>query len=208
MTIAQQLKIKDFPFIIKDKDGNELYGEDSNGYWIKREYDANGKSIYYENSDGYWTKSKYDDNGNNIYYETSYGVWSKYEYDVNGKEIYFENSDGGIVDNRPKTVELTNSEAIEAWENKITSLVEDYKQLTACCDAAYYAGALDPEGKLCTAIWNTYDNMLQHIDVDGWISWYIFDNDCGAKEMEAGYGDEINTIKTPLDLARLLWLIK
>lgn len=141
MTIAQQLKIKDFPFQIKDKDG---------------------------------------------------------------KEIYCENSDGVIRDNRPKTVDPTNSESIEAWEIKIASLVEDYKQLTACCDAAYDAGALDTDGKLCTAIWNTYDNMLQHIDVAGWISWYIFDNDCGAKEMEAGYDGALNAIKTPLDLARLI----
>ncbi len=52
MTIAQQLKIKDFPFIIKDKDGNQIYLEASDGYRSKREYDANGKEIYYENSEG------------------------------------------------------------------------------------------------------------------------------------------------------------
>jgi hypothetical protein len=182
-TIAQQLKIKDFPFIIKDKDGNIIYYEDSDGYWIKNEYDVNGKEIYSEDSDG---------------------LWSKNEYDAHGKEIYFEDSNGRIRDNRPKTVESTNSESIEAWEIKITSLVKDYKQLTACCDAASIAGALDANGKLYTAIWNTYDNMLQHIDVADWISWYIFDNDCGTKELKAGYDDEINTIKTPLDLARLI----
>jgi hypothetical protein len=52
MTIAQQLKIKDFPFVIKDKDGNTIYYETSTGYWIKRERDANGNEIYYEDSDG------------------------------------------------------------------------------------------------------------------------------------------------------------
>ena len=52
MTIAQQLKIKDFPFIIKDKNGKEIYYENSNGDWIKREYNANGKEIYWEDSDG------------------------------------------------------------------------------------------------------------------------------------------------------------
>ena len=50
-TIAQQLKIKDFSFIIKNKDGNEIYCEDSDGYWWKSEFDANGKEIYYEDSD-------------------------------------------------------------------------------------------------------------------------------------------------------------
>ena len=81
MTIAQQLKIKDFPFIIKDKNRNEIYYEDSNGYWCKYEYNDKGKEIYFENSDGYWHKCEHNDNGN---------------------EIYFENSDGLIIDNRPK----------------------------------------------------------------------------------------------------------
>ena len=52
MTIAQQLKIKDFPFIIKDNNGKEIYCEHSNGHWHKREYDDNGNKIYFENSDG------------------------------------------------------------------------------------------------------------------------------------------------------------
>ena len=106
MTIAQQLKIKDFPFIIKDKNGNEIYWEDSEGYWSKREYDINGNRIYCEYSDGFWFKSEYDAHGKEIYYEDSYGYWSKREYDANGKEIYWENSDGFIIDNRPKQKEL------------------------------------------------------------------------------------------------------
>ena len=51
-TIAQQLKIKDFPFIIDDAHGNRIYWENSDDYWIKREYDAHGNCIHYENSNG------------------------------------------------------------------------------------------------------------------------------------------------------------
>jgi hypothetical protein len=80
-TIAQQLNITEFPFIIKDKNDNRIYFEDSNGFWIKREFDSNGNQIYSENSNGFWIKS---------------------EYDSNGKETYYENSDGEIIDNRPK----------------------------------------------------------------------------------------------------------
>jgi hypothetical protein len=82
MTIAQQLKIKEFQFTIKNSKGNE---------------------IYYETSTGYWTKTEYDSNGNEIYYETSTGYWVKREYDSNGNEIYWENSNGQIYDHRPKT---------------------------------------------------------------------------------------------------------
>lgn len=51
-TIAQQLGIKDFPFIIRDKDENLLYWEEANGFYEKWQYDSDGYEIYYENSDG------------------------------------------------------------------------------------------------------------------------------------------------------------
>jgi hypothetical protein len=103
MTIAQQLKIKEFPFEIKDSEGNRIYLEDSNGYWQKQEWDSKGKEIYFENSERYWLKSEYDSEGKEIYFEDSNGYWVKRKYDSKGNRIYYENSDGTIVDNRPKT---------------------------------------------------------------------------------------------------------
>jgi len=52
-TIAQQLGITDFPFIIKDKRGNVIYWENSKRSWVKRKFDSKGKLIYLKNSDGY-----------------------------------------------------------------------------------------------------------------------------------------------------------
>ena len=76
-TIAEQLNVKEFPFTIKDKKSNEIYWEDSTGYWRKSEFDSKGNRIYYENSYGYWIKSEYDSKGNKIYYEDSIGYWIK-----------------------------------------------------------------------------------------------------------------------------------
>ena len=98
-TIAQQLNIKDFPFEIKDNDGQEIYHEDSDGYWCRIEY-KDGLQVYYENSRGYWWKSEYKD-GNGIYYENSRGYSYKREY-KDGEEVYFKDSDGVIRDKRPK----------------------------------------------------------------------------------------------------------
>jgi hypothetical protein len=123
MTIAQQLKIKNFPFIIKDKNGSEIYSEDSEGYWEKREYDSNGNRIYYENSNGYWIKREYDSNGNEIYYENCNGNWDKREYDSNGNEIYYENSEGAIINTRPKPVmELTLDEIATKFNIPVNQL--------------------------------------------------------------------------------------
>ena len=80
MTIAQQLNIQEFPFIIKDSDGNLIYREYSTGYWAKREY-ADGEEIYWEDS---------------------YGFWAKLEY-AGDKVIRYEDCTGRIVDYRPKT---------------------------------------------------------------------------------------------------------
>jgi|LakMenE01Jun11ns_1017448.scaffolds.fasta_scaffold9228978_1 hypothetical protein len=107
-TIAQFLKIKDFPFTIKNENGNIIYYEGSNGYWEKREFDLNGNRIYYEGSNGAWVKREFDLNGNRIYFENSKGVWYKREYDSDGNVIYWEDSNGLVNDNRPKpVVEMT-----------------------------------------------------------------------------------------------------
>jgi hypothetical protein len=84
-TIAQQLNIKEFPFEIRDKNGNEIYYEDSDGFWVKWEYDSRGNEIYCEDSDGLWVKREFDSRGN---------------------EIYCEDSDGRIIDRRTKEVTL------------------------------------------------------------------------------------------------------
>ena len=81
MTIAKQLQIKKFPFIIKDHAGNQIYYEYNNGYWVRNEYDERGKEIYCENSDGSWSKTEWDESGNQIYYETSIGV----DFDIRSK---------------------------------------------------------------------------------------------------------------------------
>ena len=86
-TIAQQIKWNfetNGSLRIRDKRGNLIYSEDSDGGWYKYEYDSQGNQIYFENSKGFWAKREYDSQGNKMYYE---------------------NSDGEIIDNRPKPCE-------------------------------------------------------------------------------------------------------
>ena len=73
-TIAEQLNIKEFLFIIKDKNGNKTYSEDSNKFWYRKEYDSNGNVTYSENSNKYWSRREYDSNGNETYFEDSNGM--------------------------------------------------------------------------------------------------------------------------------------
>ena len=81
---------------IYNQNGDEVYSEDSYGFWEKQEYDENGNKIYVEDSDGGWEKYEFDDNGKDIYYENSDGDWIKYRYDENGNQTYYESSNGEI----------------------------------------------------------------------------------------------------------------
>ena len=39
-------------FVVYDEKGNQIYFENSDGFWEKREYDEKGKEIYRENRNG------------------------------------------------------------------------------------------------------------------------------------------------------------
>jgi YD repeat-containing protein len=113
MTIAQQLGVTKFPFVIKNDAGKEIYREQSNRCWIKEEYNDKGQVVYFENNSGLWSKYEYDYNGNLIYNKNSKGYWWKKEFDDKGKVIYFEDNTGRIVDSRLKPVpEYTMEELV------------------------------------------------------------------------------------------------
>jgi hypothetical protein len=56
MTVGQLLK-HDFKskgsLYLYDTNGNRIYFENSDGYWVKYDYDSNCNEIYFENSTGY-----------------------------------------------------------------------------------------------------------------------------------------------------------
>jgi len=99
---------------------------------------------------------------------------------------------------------MNKKERIEKWTAKIDKIVGAYKKLSAACDESHKAGCLDVDGKLFTAIWVSFDTLMDHIDQQEWLEWYIYDNDCGAEKMRAGFGDVVNPIKNSRDLAKLI----
>ena len=122
LTIAQKNGVTEFPYEIKDNNGNTIYFEDSDGNWYKQEYDSKDNLIYYEDSNGYWWKSEYDSFGNEIYSETSNGYWWKRQFDSNGNRIYYKDSIGYISDNRPKLIELTLEQIAEKFGTTVNNI--------------------------------------------------------------------------------------
>ena len=63
-----------YPIELKDKNGNFVYSQDSDGNWGKREY-TDGECTYWEDSYGYWVKREFK-NGKCTYCEDSLGAKS------------------------------------------------------------------------------------------------------------------------------------
>jgi len=94
---------KDNWFRLFDANSNQVYHENSYGFWCKNVFDANGNQVYGETSNNFWYKDKYDSNDNQVYHENSNGYWWKREFDANNNWVYYEESDGTIIDKRPKS---------------------------------------------------------------------------------------------------------
>jgi hypothetical protein len=99
---------------------------------------------------------------------------------------------------------MTEKNQTNEWEKKVNQIVSNYKNLNKRCNIASDAGVLDMEGLFYYSIWATFDGMLKIVDSSDWISWYIFDNDCGEKRMQAGYDGLVSKITTPRQLAKLI----
>jgi YD repeat-containing protein len=71
--LITDLENVEFPIIIKDKNGNEIYTQYEDGYWRKKTYDDNGNLLTYKYSEGYCCEYTYDDNGNLLTYKDVWG---------------------------------------------------------------------------------------------------------------------------------------
>ena len=89
-------EVRKFPIVEYNEAGLEIYREEENGYWVKREYDEKGRQTYWETNRGGWAKHQYDEAGREIYYENSDGFWFKATYNENGFRTFYEDSTGKI----------------------------------------------------------------------------------------------------------------
>jgi hypothetical protein len=87
---------------------------------------------------------------------------------------------------------------------QLTKLIYEYKELDDACIAARKAGCLEIEGRLQNAIWTSIETVISFFDPEGWIMWYILENEYGTKGYDAGYKGDMKPIKTPEDLLQLM----
>ena len=101
---------------------------------------------------------------------------------------------------------MNRLQKIDRWQAVVDSIVADFRRLQSACETARRAGCLDIDGPLHEAIWRSFDTMLGHADVGGWIAWHLWDNDCGKKRGKACAGGyrAFRVVSTSRQLARLI----
>ena len=92
----------------------------------------------------------------------------------------------------------------------LQELVTIYKTLDESFDKLNDLMGVNYASPLAASVWNLLDITINLLtdkinDNSTWLAWYIFENDCGDKALEAGIDDNTKKIKTIDDL---LWVIK
>ena len=92
-TIGEKLGITNYPFLVNDSKGNEIYHEDVDNEtgertWERNEYDSDNRLVFSTNSNGFFEEIKYEGD-----------YWNKKGYyylndDTTKRLIYMSDSDG------------------------------------------------------------------------------------------------------------------
>jgi hypothetical protein len=92
-------------------------------------------------------------------------------------------------------------------EKLLQSLIDDYLKINNIIEKYKYLFNIDNE--IFNTLSSLIDNRIKDISIilndhDGWISWYIYDNQCGKNKFEAGYHKDLNKICNIQDLLILI----
>jgi hypothetical protein len=100
---------------------------------------------------------------------------------------------------------MTRKQQLTHYTRIVTQCADSYQNLRAACDKAIDAGAMDINGPLHEAIWNGFEKTIALLDVEGWIHWHIYENDCGQRAHQVALpGKKPKLIRTPKDLAKII----
>lgn len=93
---------------------------------------------------------------------------------------------------------------------KLDKIIYLYQKLTSATNKANEVGCLEIDGQLFNAIFITFEGMLSLIEESSnsldWINWYIYENQCGERQLEAKNSSMQNLQKicNTKDLAKLI----
>lgn len=91
----------------------------------------------------------------------------------------------------------------------VTETVRLYKEFSAASDAFCKAAGATLDKGVLDAAWRCVEYHRRHTeriieDKAEWLDWFIYENDCGEKELKVKYSNRWRAIRTPKDLVRVM----
>lgn len=87
---------------------------------------------------------------------------------------------------------------------QLQDIIEKRKQLEKVFKDAGEVGIIDINGPFFDAIWQAIESITSVVDPDGWIDWFIYENDYGKGRMKAYISGRESIIKSTKDLYELM----
>ena len=95
----------------------------------------------------------------------------------------------------------------------ITPVIERYKELSAQYDTLQTVLGVTVDSPFMNAVWqlfDDYESLVAYSIGDGgehsWLSWYIWENECGKRELPAAVGKrQEKPVRSVKDLATLIY---
>lgn len=87
---------------------------------------------------------------------------------------------------------------------QLNKILDSYIALQKAIEPALQAGCIDPNGPLYNTIWKSFEDVICILDPEGWIMWYIYDNDMGERGMKVEIGDKEFCIENRRDLLEVI----
>ena len=100
--------------------------------------------------------------------------------------------------------EFVENDEVKANEQAIRSAIDAIQEMHKQYDALNQVLSLDHSGPFTDAIWQLENRLVEALDVDGWLEWFVSTNSFGDNGMLAGYPPNCCEIHTVDDLIELM----
>ena len=88
---------------------------------------------------------------------------------------------------------------------QLQDIIEKRKQLEKVFKDAGEVGIIDINGPFFDAIWQAIESITSVVDPDGWIDWFIYENDYGNGGMKVKINGDESLVETAKDLYEIMW---
>jgi hypothetical protein len=87
---------------------------------------------------------------------------------------------------------------------ELNKILDSYIALKKVMDKAHDAGFMDINSSFYNTVWKAFEDIVDIIDPESWIMWYIYDNDMGERGMQVKIADKEFSVKNRRDLLEVM----